>query len=403
MFAAGDLGLPNVGEGKSLRFNIAPTRADRVALVTNLSWSEGVPDGANVGRVRLKARDGRVFEFALRAGADTSEWAHDRPDINARVRHGRAPVASSYRVADASGDYEGHTYVASFALPARAAVTGVEVAPAGSAKWPDLALGLFRVSLLDEAAGRSYPLRRDWADTKPAAPAAAADSKDVKKEGGGGREVGAEKKEAGTDAQGDVRWRLVGRTAQADVYENARALPRAWLAAGGRALGEDATLKVIRTGRLPEGAKWEPLRTALVEPGAGASENVPAEHATPEVAAAGSAEVVRYEPNRVDVKTKSDVPALLVLGENHYPGWRAYLDGVRVEVLRVNYAQRGVRVPAGAHEVSFVYRPKSALVGLLVSLLTAAALLLWWRGLPPAGRLQSFLPRRPSPRGGGNV
>ncbi|HEX8354912.1 MAG TPA: hypothetical protein VF611_18540, partial [Pyrinomonadaceae bacterium] len=53
MFGGGDLGLPNVGAGKSLRFRLAPTPADGVALLTNLSWSEDVPDGATVGRVRL--------------------------------------------------------------------------------------------------------------------------------------------------------------------------------------------------------------------------------------------------------------------------------------------------------------------------------------------------------------
>ena len=43
-------------------------------------------------------------------------------------------------------------------------------------------------------------------------------------------------------------------------------------------------------------------------------------------------------------------------------------------MLRVDYALRGVAVPAGAHEVRFVYRPKSVLIGLAVTLLTAAAL-----------------------------
>src|SRR5205085_11024284 len=69
MFAGNDLGLPNVDAGKTLRFNVAPLESDRLALVTNLSWSEEVPDGATVGRIRLRTQDGRVFEFELHTGA----------------------------------------------------------------------------------------------------------------------------------------------------------------------------------------------------------------------------------------------------------------------------------------------------------------------------------------------
>jgi uncharacterized membrane protein YfhO len=97
--------------------------------------------------------------------------------------------------------------------------------------------------------------------------------------------------------------------------------------------------------------------------------------------------VTRYEPNRVEVRTAADAPAVLVLGENHYPGWRAEVDGRAVETLRVNYNQRGVALPPGAHEVRFLYRPKSVLLGLLVSLLTAAGLALWLvRGRSPTVR-----------------
>jgi hypothetical protein len=405
MFAAEDLGLPNLGAGRSLRFAVAPVEADRVALVTNLSWSEDVPDGTVVGRVRVRAQDGRVFEFPLRAGADTSEWAHDRADLRARVRHKRAPVASSYAVAEAKGNYEGHTYVTSFALPERTSVAGGEVVVEPSPKWPELLLGVFRVSLSDASAGKTYPLRREWltveraeralaasaaagaagVNTQPRSTQGANASTPVVNENGGGKDA------AGGSAQAAPRWRLLGRTAQADVYENARALPRAWLASEARALGERATLEVIRKGRLPEGESWEPLRTALVE--SEPAERLDGAAAGGSASAEASAEVTRYEPNLVDVRTKAGGPAVLVLGENHYPGWRAYLDGRSVGVLRVDYNLRGVYVPAGEHEVRFVYRPKSVYFGLLVSLLAAAALAVWWRRLLPEDRVLRYASR----------
>jgi len=389
MFADEDLGLTNVGAGKRLRFKVEPLEVDRVALVTNLSWSEGVPDGATVGRVRLTAQDGRVFEFELRAGADTAEWAYDRPDIRSRIRHRRPPVASSYTVEDAQGKYEGHTYVTSFALPEKVAITGGEIVAEASPKWPDLLLSVFRVSLVDAGAGKTYPLRREWVSVE-------ATHTDAAGQTNSNSSQGATDSSNGVGAGGAARWRLLAQTAYVDIYENARALPRAWLAADARALGEQATLEAIRTGRLPDGSRWEPRRTALVE-----SEPATAPAASPasvpvaQVADATSAraEVTRYEPNRVDVKTSAGAPSILVLSENHYPGWRAYLDGQPVGVLRVDYALRGVAVPAGAHEVRFVYVPKSVIIGLLVSALAALALILWWMRLLPEERLARIVRR----------
>jgi hypothetical protein len=395
LFAESDLGLPNVGAGKSLRFALAPVEVDRIALLTNLSWSEEAPDGATVGRVRLRAENGRVFEFALRAGADTAEWAYDRADIRARIRHKRPALATSYAVADEKGDYEGHTYVTSFALPERVAINGGEIIAEASSKWPDLLLGVFRVSLVDTGAGRAYPLRREWVSVERSVRAAeaASASETTKRVDSAPRVKEDDASDIAKDAsvEGGARWRLLGQRSQTDIYENERALPRAWLATEARALGEQETLEVIRTGRLSGGERWEPLRTALVESEppnafAGGSAN-------------GLAEIKAYEPNRVDVRTTTDAPSILVLSENHYPGWRAYLDGESVGVLRVDYNLRGVYVPAGTHKVRFVYRPKSVLAGLLISLLALAGLALWWARLLPEERLlraASSLRRRDS-------
>ena len=125
---------------------------------------------------------------------------------------------------------------------------------------------------------------------------------------------------------------------------------------------------------MPNGAAWNPLEQALVVSDTGVS-SANANGPT------GNAQVTRHEPNRIEVKTESTAPAILVLSENHYPGWRAFVDGQPAEVMRVNYNQRGLVLPAGNHLVAFVYRPWSVLIGLMFSLLTLAGLLLWagWR------------------------
>jgi hypothetical protein len=164
------------------------------------------------------------------------------------------------------------------------------------------------------------------------------------------------------------RWRRLGEADGVVVYENLRALPRAWLASEAMVASEEETLNIIRTGRLPSGQEWEPGRTALVAERPGVSLGG---------AGGGRVEFAGRGANRVELRTTSTAPSLLVLSENHYPGWRAEVDGREVETLRVNYNLRGVELPAGEHEVRFTFRPKSALLGLLVSLAALVALALW--------------------------
>jgi hypothetical protein len=152
-------------------------------------------------------------------------------------------------------------------------------------------------------------------------------------------------------------------------FENTRPLPRAWLANGELVASEQEELDIIRSGKTPDGEKWDPLEKALVESGTGIQFGKAVDRS-------GHAEIKRQEANKVEVNTESVAPAILVLSANHYPGWRAIVDGQSVDVIRVNYNLRGVAVPAGKHLVTFVYRPKSVLIGLVISLLALVALVL---------------------------
>jgi hypothetical protein len=344
MFAQSDLALPNLGPNKRLRFAVPPVETDHVALLTNLSWAEGVPNNANVARLRLRAKDGRVFEFMLRAGVDTADWAYDRPDIRARIRHQRPAVATSYDVSDSQHKYKGHTYVTSFALPEKTAIESGEIELEPQTLWPNLLLTVFSVSLVDSSREKSYPLSRELIHVESTSP----------------------ETEPPRAEKGD-RWKLLAQARYVDIYENARALPRAWFTSDARVLDDSAMLQVIRTGILPDGSKWDPLRTALVEAALPSGLTTTTQD--------GRAEITGSEPNRVNLQTHSSGNSILVLSENDYPGWRVYIDGRSADLLRVNYALRGVMVPAGEHQISFVYRPWSVMGGLLLSLLTAAGLI----------------------------
>ena len=84
--------------------------------------------------------------------------------------------------------------------------------------------------------------------------------------------------------------------------------------------------------------------------------------------------VVEARPERVVITADAAAPALLVLTDTHYPGWRARVDGTETEIIRANGLFRAVPVPAGRHEVVFSYEPASLRRGAIVSALAALLL-----------------------------
>jgi len=85
------------------RLIVPPTDADELLLITSLSNSTTVADGETVARLHIFTVDGRIIDRELQAGRDTAEWAHERPDVRAQVRHKLAPSYDSTRVGGEKG------------------------------------------------------------------------------------------------------------------------------------------------------------------------------------------------------------------------------------------------------------------------------------------------------------
>ncbi len=161
------------------------------------------------------------------------------------------------------------------------------------------------------------------------------------------------------------------------VYENTNALPRAFrvrrvepTASEEAALGRLGDGFDFRTTALVPKTEAAVLTAALAARAASdAGSDV-----TPGADAGADTAIERDTPGSVTVATAGSAPALLVLADLAYPGWRAAVDGRAATVHTVDGVLRGVLVPAGRHLVTFRYRPTSWLAGAVLSVLAAALL-----------------------------
>ena len=101
--------------------------------------------------------------------------------------------------------------------------------------------------------------------------------------------------------------------------------------------------------------------------------------------APAKARLTSYDPKHLEYSVEGG-DAFIVFSELFYEGagndWQAYLDGVPVAHIRVNYLLRGLTVPAGKHEVVFEYAPKSHYTGQKINYAGSGIilLLLFWMG-----------------------
>jgi hypothetical protein len=175
-------------------------------------------------------------------------------------------------------------------------------------------------------------------------------------------------------------WTRVAALQRGAIYERTSPFPRAWLVPRVERRAPDEILDAIESGRLPDGARFDPRAVALAE------EEV---EGLPEVAAlppGASVVVTRIEPGRIDVRTSAPSATFLVLSDVHYPGWEVRCDDAPAALVRCDHALMGTVVPTGEHEVSFRFRPGSLRWGAAISALTALALVVAVLARPRSGR-----------------
>jgi hypothetical protein len=158
------------------------------------------------------------------------------------------------------------------------------------------------------------------------------------------------------------------------LFEFTGALPRAKLYSNWQmAIEDQAAVNELRTNTLSaadaevlkQGAtndfltlqkltspSFDPEKTVLLSEPLSARANAAASNQPP-----GKVEFASYEPKDIVLKAEASAPSVLLLNDRYDPNWKVTVDGKPEKLLRCNYLMRGVYLPAGSHQVQFVFQP----------------------------------------------
>lgn len=88
-------------------------------------------------------------------------------------------------------------------------------------------------------------------------------------------------------------------------------------------------------------------------------------------------QLVNYDTQKLVYRSNNTQEGLAVFSEMYYPhGWKATINGKETPIARVNYALRGIKVPAGSHEIIMSFEPQVVKTGSTIMLISNIMLLL---------------------------
>jgi len=153
-----------------------------------------------------------------------------------------------------------------------------------------------------------------------------------------------------------------------NIYKNLNAFPRAWI-----------------VHRAERASSLDTLNARTLDAAFDAHRSVLLLDPPPDLQSCAETEPVRVNwrtANTVGLSARPSCRGMLIVSDTWYPGWSAAVDGRNVPVYQAYSALRGVVLEAGPHHIEFRYRPASALIGGLMSMigiLCACGLAVWER------------------------
>lgn len=129
------------------------------------------------------------------------------------------------------------------------------------------------------------------------------------------------------------------------LYENTQVLPRAFMVYQVREFKGGSEREILE---IIVSSGFDPRKEVILE------EEFPARL---DKEGKGQARIVSYKDERVEIEVDSSANGLLVLTDNFYPAWQAFVDGEKTKIYLADFSFRAVQVPQGKHKVKFVYKP----------------------------------------------
>lgn len=167
--------------------------------------------------------------------------------------------------------------------------------------------------------------------------------------------------EPGWQSLDAARWHKLPAEDSFTVFENRRALPRAWRPG----MVSYATPEAVDA-RMSGDPTFSPRDEALVET-----------PLAPRRWTGGETTARTVSFNRVQLRTSGVGPGLAVVSESYDPGWRAFVGNREFPVHRVDGLVLGVEVPPGNWEIELRYEPRLWRAGLAGSALSILILAAW--------------------------
>ncbi|WP_068595977.1 YfhO family protein [Vaginella massiliensis] len=162
----------------------------------------------------------------------------------------------------------------------------------------------------------------------------------------------------------NTKYFIFGQVNEHEINQNPQALGNAWFTSDIK-WAENANEEILAIQHI------DPKKTTIL------NKNLQKENINFVADSTAQIKLTNYSPARLLYESNSKTPQLAVFSEVFYPhGWKAFVDGKEVNILKANYFLRALPLDAGTHKIEFVFEPEVIATGKIVAIVSLVLLLI---------------------------